>query len=233
MIKEAASLEDIAKIAGYNLAIALEEGDSEAVSRWLDKLAEYNGPFPDMPPGARHLLYESWGEAGRERLQAEYEKYHREGYYYHEIGVRLEQAMLSPDPDEALAFVAESLALARPEDNIRILVCTGAPMAPLLRRAIAAGIEPEFARKVLGIIENEARQRKVRKGEAPPDSDLFTGRELEVLRLMADGLSNPQIARALVISLDTAKTHVHHILDKLEATSRVQAIVRARNLNIL
>jgi LuxR family maltose regulon positive regulatory protein len=233
MITEDASLEDIAKIAGYNLAIALEEGDRESVSRWLDKLAEYDGLFPDMPPGARHLLYEKWGDAGRGRLQAEYEKYHREGYQYHEIGVRLEQAMLSPNPDEALALVAEALALARHEDNIRILICTGAPMAPLLRRAITAGIEPEFAHKVLRIIEDEARQRQIRKGEAPSSSGLLTERELEVLRLMADGLSNPQIARRLVISLDTVKTHVHHILDKLEAASRVQAIARASDLNIL
>jgi LuxR family maltose regulon positive regulatory protein len=233
LITEDASPVGLARIAGYHLAIALEDGDQEAVSRWLDKLAEYEVSFPDILPGARHLLYERWGEAGRERLQAEYELYHREGYHYHEIGVRLEQAMLSPDPDEALAFVTEALALARPEDNIRILVCTGAPMAPLLRRAIAAGIEPEFARKILRVIEGEKRQRQIRKGETPPTAGLLTGREIEVLRLMADGLTNPQIARRLVISLDTAKTHVHHILGKLEVASRVQAIARARDVNLL
>jgi len=233
LITEDASPEDLDQVAGYHLAIALEEGDREAVSRWLDKLAEYEGPFLGVPAGAWHLLYERWGDAGRERLQAEYEKYHREGYHYHEIGVRLQQAMLSSDPDEALAFVAEALALARHEDNIRILICTGAPMAPLLRRAVAAGIEPEFARKVLRIIEDEKRQRQIRKGETPPAAGLLTERELEVLRLMADGLSNPQIARSLVVSLNTAKTHVHHILGKLEAASRVQAIARARDLNLL
>jgi LuxR family maltose regulon positive regulatory protein len=230
---EDASPEDLASFAGYRLAIALEEGDREATSRWLDKLAEYEGPFPDMPSGARHLLYERWGDTGRERLQAEYEQAHKEGYHYHEIGIRLEQAMLSPDPDEALAFVAEALAMAKPEDNIRILVPTGAPITPLLRRAIAAGIEPEFARKVLKIIEDEKRQRKIKKGEIPSTTGLLTGRELEVLHLMADGLSNPQIAKKLIVSPDTAKTHVHHILDKLEAASRVQAIARARDLDLL
>jgi LuxR family maltose regulon positive regulatory protein len=233
LVTEDTSPGDLASVAGYHLAIAMEEDDQEAVSRWLDKLAEYDGLFSDMPPGARHLLYERWGEAGRERLQAEYEKYHREGYYYHEIGVRLEQAMLSLDPDEALAFVAEALAMAKPEGNIRILVCTGAPMAPLLRRAIAEGIEPEFARKILRIIESEEHQRKIKKGEPPPAAGLLTVRELEVLHLMADGLSNPQIAERLVISLDTAKTHVHHTLYKLDATSRVQAIARARDLDLL
>jgi len=233
LITEDASPYDFAQIAGYHLAIALEEGDREAVSRRLDKLAEYEGPFLGVPTGAWHLIYKRWGEAGRDRLQAEYEKYHREGYHYHEIGVRLHQAMLSPDPDEALAFVAEALALARPEDNIRILICTGAPIAPLLRRAIAAGIEPEFARKVLRIIEDEKRQRQIRKGEIPSATSLLTERELEVLRLMADGLSNQQIAERLVISLSTAKSHVYHIFDKLEAKDRLQAANRARELKLI
>ena len=123
--------------------------------------------------------------------------------------------------------------MAKPEGNIRIFVDFGPSIVPLLRQAITDGIEPDFARKVLGVIENEAYQRKVRKGETPPAAGLLTGRELEVLHLMADGLSNPQIARRLVISLDTAKTHVHHVLEKLEVTSRVQAIARARDLDLL
>jgi LuxR family maltose regulon positive regulatory protein len=233
LLREDASPEALARVGSYHLAIALEEGDREAVSRWLDKLAEYDVSSSNMLPVAGHLLYDRLGDTGRERLKAEYEKYHLEGYHYNEIGVRLEQAMLSPNPDEALAFVAEALSMAKPEGNIRILVCTGAPIAPLLRKAIAAGIEPEFARKVLRVIENEARQRQIRKGKTPQITGLLTGRELEVLRLMADGLSNPQIARRLIISLDTTKTHVHHILEKLEAASRVEAIARAKGLGLL
>ena len=221
------------RVIGYRLAIDLEKDDQEAVSRWLEKLVDYEGPFLDILPVARHLLYEKWGEVGRERLKTAYEYFHQEGYHYHETGVRIEQAMLSPDPDEALNFLAEALAMAKPEDNIRILVCTGAPMAPLLHRAIAAGIEPEFARKVLKVIEDEALQRQIRKEEMAQSASLLTKRELEVLRLMADGLSNPRIAARLVISLDTVKTHVHHILDKLETTNRVQAIARARELGLI
>ena len=125
------------------------------------------------------------------------------------------------------------MAMAKPEDNMRILVCTGAPMAPLLRRAVAEGIEPEFARKVLRIIESEERQRKIKKGEAPPVAGLLTGRELEVLRLLADGLTNQQITERLVISLSTTKSHVHHIFDKLEAKDRLQATNRARELKLI
>ena len=50
---------------------------------------------------------------------------------------------------------------------------------------------------------------------------------------MAEGFSNPQIAGTLVVSLATTKTHVHHILEKLEASNRIEAITRARDLNLL
>ena len=58
-------------------------------------------------------------------------------------------------------------------------------------------------------------------------------RELEVLRLLAQGRSNRAIAAALVISEGTVKSHIHHIYGKLAARSRVEAIVRARELDLL
>ncbi len=58
-------------------------------------------------------------------------------------------------------------------------------------------------------------------------------RELEILRLLADGLSNQEIARRLVISVGTAKSHVHHILGKLNSDSRMQAVAKARELGLL
>ncbi|MGD9118430.1 MAG: LuxR C-terminal-related transcriptional regulator [Dehalococcoidia bacterium] len=234
LVTEDTTTEDLARVAAYRLALALEQDDREAISRWLDKFTDYEVPFLyDVLNNARHLLYERLGEVWQERLKTEYENYYKEGYQLLEMGIRLHQALLSTDPDEALTFITEVLAIAKPEGNIRIFADFGIPLAPLLRRAIAAGIEPEFTRKILKIIENEERQRQIRKGEIPPATRLLTEREMEVLSLMADGLSNPQIARRLVISLDTAKTHVHHILDKLEVTSRIQAIARARDLNLL
>jgi DNA-binding CsgD family transcriptional regulator len=66
-----------------------------------------------------------------------------------------------------------------------------------------------------------------------PFVEPLTSRELEILRLIADGLSNPEIAAALIITTGTVKAHTHHIYGKLNATNRVQAIARARESGLL
>jgi LuxR family transcriptional regulator, maltose regulon positive regulatory protein len=61
----------------------------------------------------------------------------------------------------------------------------------------------------------------------------LSGRELEVLQLLADGSSNRAIAEELVVTLDTVKSHVTHVLDKLGVANRTQAVTRARELGLL
>ena len=64
-------------------------------------------------------------------------------------------------------------------------------------------------------------------------ADPLSEREEEVLRLIVAGLSNREIAQNLVISLGTAKTHIHNIYGKLEVSSRAQAIARAREFELV
>jgi LuxR family transcriptional regulator, maltose regulon positive regulatory protein len=72
------------------------------------------------------------------------------------------------------------------------------------------------------------------RGGAPPGLVVpLTGRELEVLMLLAAGQANQAIAEELVITLDTVKRHVTHILDKLGVANRAQAVTRARELGLL
>lgn len=61
----------------------------------------------------------------------------------------------------------------------------------------------------------------------------LTARELDVLRLLADGKTNQRIARALVLTIDTVKKHVSHVLGKLGAANRTEAVSRARELDLL
>ena len=73
-----------------------------------------------------------------------------------------------------------------------------------------------------------------RAAAAPPGlAEPLTGRELDVLRLIAAGKSNQRIAHDLVVALDTVKTHVTHILGKLGAANRTEAAARARQLGLI
>ena len=71
-------------------------------------------------------------------------------------------------------------------------------------------------------------------GTVPPGlAEPLTGRELEVLRLLAAGRSNQRIAHDLFVSLDTVKKHVTHVLGKLGAANRTEAVARARELGLI
>ena len=61
----------------------------------------------------------------------------------------------------------------------------------------------------------------------------LTGREIDVLRLIAAGKPNQRIARELVVTLDTVKKHVSHLLGKLGAANRTEAVTRARQLGLI
>jgi LuxR family transcriptional regulator, maltose regulon positive regulatory protein len=121
----------------------------------------------------------------------------------------------------------------------------GAPMATLLGKllttpattqAMAAQMPPAFLDRLLEAFEQtgQAVLPRSRRGTALPGLMVaLSAREVEVLQLLAAGRSNPAIAEELVVSLDTVKRHVTHILDKLGAANRTQAVARARELGLL
>jgi DNA-binding NarL/FixJ family response regulator len=88
-------------------------------------------------------------------------------------------------------------------------------------------IGPEMARKLVNLVT----QNPI--ASPPPAASELSDREIEVLRLIADGSSNKEIAEKLFIAEGTAKNHVSNILSKLEARDRAQAVARAKELNLL
>jgi LuxR family maltose regulon positive regulatory protein len=148
--------------------------------------------------------------------------------------IRVYQALAAETQAEALTLLSEALMIGEPESYIRTFVDEGKLLVPLLRKAISQGITPEYAARLLNIYETEERQRRERQGTAAarPTFGILSERETEVLRLLAAGLSNIQIAEKLVISLGTVKAHVHSICEKLNAKTRTQAIARARELKL-
>jgi len=135
----------------------------------------------------------------------------------------------------ALAPLERALALAEPEGYVRIFVDEGLPMAQLLSEAAAHGIMPDYTGKLLAAFEAE-EQKSEGKSYLPPAQPLIeplSQRELEVLQLIAQGLSNREISERLFLALSTVKGHNRNIFGKLQVQRRTEAVARARELGLL
>ncbi|MCA9670328.1 MAG: response regulator transcription factor [Myxococcales bacterium] len=103
-------------------------------------------------------------------------------------------------------------------------------------RALASGlsvVDPAFCGELLDVPARAPTEAPESQPDATASVESLTPREHEVLSLLAEGLSNPEIAEALDISAHTAKFHVNAILDKLDARTRTEAVVRAARLGLL
>jgi LuxR family maltose regulon positive regulatory protein len=142
------------------------------------------------------------------------------------------------DKNEAVQLLGDALALAEPGGFIRIFVDEGAPMALLLSEAAARGMMPDYTSRLLVAFEAESRKSESRSylSPAPPGQSLtepLSQRELEVLGLIALGLSNREIGERLYLALDTVKGHNRRIFGKLRVQRRIEAVAKARSLGIL
>jgi LuxR family maltose regulon positive regulatory protein len=171
-----------------------------------------------------------------EQMQSAYDQMAADGYYPL-VKINVTRALAASDTDDALPFLAKALELGEPEGYVRTFVDEGKLIKPLLKRAVSLGVMPEYAGKLLSAIRVEEGERLAQKNRIihspSPDFGLLSKRELEVMRLIEKGFSNQQIADKQVISLSTAKTHVHHIFDKLNAADRLQAVNRAKELKLI
>jgi LuxR family maltose regulon positive regulatory protein len=153
-------------------------------------------------------------------------------------------AQAQGDRTEAIATLERALALAEPEGYIRTFADHGAPMAALLAQ-VARGdssVAAYAARLLEAFPEAMSDERRTLETAPPihrsslivhPLVEPLSPRELEILRLIADGHSNQVIADRLVVAVSTVKKHVNNLYGKLDVQSRTQAIVRARELSLL
>jgi LuxR family maltose regulon positive regulatory protein len=153
------------------------------------------------------------------------------------------------DISEALAALERALTLAKPEGYVRLFVDEGAPMAALLSEFLKAKRQRSretrhhgllgYVQRLLEVFESPHTSTKppVPNGFAwTPDQQLvdpLTAREREVLGLIAEGLSNQEIAAQLFIATSTVKGYVHSLFRKFEVDSRTRAVARARELNLI
>jgi LuxR family maltose regulon positive regulatory protein len=137
--------------------------------------------------------------------------------------------------EKAVELFGEVLALAQPGGYIRLFVDEGAPMAELLSATAVHGIRPDYVNKLLAAFEAEKKDEHLTSSILAPSTlvEPLSPRELEVLRLIAQGLSNQDIGQRLFLALDTAKCHNRRIFEKLQVQRRTEAIARARELDLL
>jgi LuxR family maltose regulon positive regulatory protein len=139
------------------------------------------------------------------------------------------------DTTRALTVLEQALTLAKPEGIVRIFLDSGPPMGELLQQAAARGIAVEFIDKLLVAFFAEQEQNRPDPWPIPVSAlaEPLSARELEVLQLIAAGLSNREIAEELIVAVSTVKTHIRNIYGKLDVSSRTQALVKARELKLI
>jgi LuxR family transcriptional regulator, maltose regulon positive regulatory protein len=185
------------------------------------------------PAGALRIL---------ERLDALAESQGRTESLIEMRALRSVALQASGDHHGALEVLRGALSLAQPEGYIRTFLDEGPTMAALLRSLITArqrgrvSERPGGGEHLTRIIRAFGPKRG-RDAEATPSRggliEPLTDRELEVLRFLAEGRRNREIADQLVVTVETVKKHVSHIFDKLGATSRTEAVARARDFGLV
>ncbi len=150
----------------------------------------------------------------------------------------LQTLALQADGDSAGAMIALTRALSLGEAGgfVRIFVDEGRPLGSLLQSAAARGIAPDYVRRLLTALSDSEAKMASSPEVCRPQSKLIeplSPRELEVLQLVAQGLSNRQICDHLFLALSTVKGYTRTIYAKLAVHRRTEAVARARELGLL
>jgi LuxR family maltose regulon positive regulatory protein len=139
---------------------------------------------------------------------------------------------------QALNVLTKSLALAEPEGYMRVFLDEGKPIEELLQTCstrVEGSVKVYTDRILQAFTMEPSRQASISASpyQVEPLVEPLTGREVEVLHLLATGLSNQEIAERLILSEGTIKTHTHNLYGKLGVQRRTQAIARANELKLL
>jgi LuxR family maltose regulon positive regulatory protein len=215
--------------------LRLRQGEIDVVEQWIEALSR------PIPPEAE-FAYLEWLVASRrwdevEPLLRERARHLVEsGQFGRLIFVHLLQAQAAAGQGEraaALAYLESALQYAAPEGYRRPFLDAPAEVQMLLPHVQAADVD--FVEDLIARSDLDVTTAP----EAPPSLssdyllDPLSERELEVLGLIAAGLSNREIAEHLFITVGTVKRHAHNLYGKLRVSNRTQAVARAREIGLL
>ena len=239
------------QMAGWQARLWLAQGRLEAASRGVAQRGLEAGGAPKPPHElgfvslldhlvlARILIAQARLEDANRLLRRLLEAAEAGTRTSRSIEIRILQSLAfqaGGEATQAMTALERALALAEPEGFVSIFVDEGPPIAHLLHKAASRGISPDYARRLLAAFP--VGEPDPIDGQEPQagEQDLvepLSERELNVLHLIAEGLTNREIASRLFLSLNTVKAHTRNIYGKLGVHNRTQAVARARALGML
>ena len=240
-------------VSAERARLLLAQGNLTGAARWANEKGLGAGDEPRYPSEPEYLLLarvllaqDRPGPALEllDRLYASAVAQDRIGSVIEAGALRTLALAASGQEADAVTALAGVLALAGPRGYVRVFADEGPPMAALLGQLIAAqrtgraegGIPIGYLARLSRAFDTATVRSDPRGGSAqaaPGIVEPLTSRELEVLQMLAAGQSNQAIADELVVALDTVKKHVSHLLGKLGAANRTEAVARARELGLI
>ncbi|WP_425557259.1 LuxR C-terminal-related transcriptional regulator [Kribbella aluminosa] len=218
---------NVRPLTAVRARLLIVRGDLSAAQEWAESVPEDESYLHEYEHVTlARLVMAQRGDAAPllERLRAAAEAGRRTGSL---IEILVLQALAGRDP----AVLERALTLAEPEGYVRVFIAEGAPLLTLLARLQQHRRGSAYLRTLLAAARRPAR---VSRPAAPQNLlDPLSDRELDVLRLLTSELDGPSIARELVVSLNTVRTHTKHIYTKLGVNNRRAAIRRGHQLGLL
>ena len=222
--------------ACWNARLCIAQGNLEEANRWahVNGLRETYLPITylyevDNLTLARLLIVQGHLEAAEGLLLQLHQAAASAGRNGSLIEILILQAItleVQKRSEEALLALGRAFDLGKPEGFVRVFLDEGSSMISLLRRAVTKGLHIPYALHLLNV-------SGVVAADPQPLIEALSGRELEVLQLLAEGLSNKEIADRLFVAPGTIKQHLKNISRKLDVNGRMQAVRRGRELRLL
>jgi LuxR family maltose regulon positive regulatory protein len=222
----------LGELTEVRILVALRLGDHGTAGRLA-------GERPSPRNQARVALAQGDPAAALAALEPAHQQAVAKAWADEQLQVRVLQALAfdaAGDCDKAVELLGEALALAAPGGLLRPFVDEGPPMARLLYEALTRGIAPGFVRQLLAAFP--AADAAPTPSPTVPEAEAglvepLSEREIEVLKFIAEGLTNQEVANRLYLSLHTVKVHARNIYAKLGVKNRTQAVAKGRALGLL
>ena len=240
----------LAQGAALQAHLEFARGNLQAALRWAESWSLPAEATPSYPREREYLTLARFRIAEKqsiptasnlqavlfllERLQAQAEDSLRTRSVLEILLLRAQVLELQGNRTAALAALARALALAEPQGYMRLFLDEGPLMVALLHEAQRHALAPRYIAQLLEAAgEQGVTEIHLHAPTANALVEPLTAREREVLQLLLEGVSNREIARQLVLSVNTVKKHVLNLYGKLGVHSRAQAIAKALTLHLL